>query len=106
MSSGRHHLPDRRRQGRQDGVADPEQLRGVRRGSVRTAWVSAQNRGELFSLEKGHPNAYAPGKRPFHTIIPAFVTKDGRALSELRRDGRCQQPQGQVQILINLIDFG
>ena len=47
-----------------------------------------QDRGELFDLEPGQANSYAPGKRPFHTIIPAFVTKDGKPFLALRRDGR------------------
>jgi len=65
-----------------------------------------QDRGELFSLDPEHPNAYEPGKRPFHTIIPAFVKKDGEPYMTLGLMGGGMQPQGHVQILINLVDFG
>lgn len=65
-----------------------------------------QDRGEQFVLKKGHPNSFAPGKRPFHTIIPAFVTKDGKPWLSYGVMGGAMQPQGHAQIIINLVDFG
>ncbi|MGB0977950.1 MAG: gamma-glutamyltransferase [Croceimicrobium sp.] len=64
-----------------------------------------QDRGELFSLEEGHHNVYAPGKRPFHTIIPAFISKDGKPWVSFGLMGGAMQPQGHAQIVINLVDF-
>lgn len=65
-----------------------------------------QDRGELFDLRPGHANTYAPGKRPFHTIIPAFVTRNGEPYMSFGVMGGSMQPQGHVQILMNMIDFG
>ncbi len=67
---------------------------------------SLQDRGEMFDLEPGRMNSYAPGKRPFHTIIPAFVTKNGVPYLSFGVMGGATQPQGHVQILMNMIDFG
>ena len=64
-----------------------------------------QDRGELFSLEEGHYNVYEPKKRPFHTIIPAFITKEGEPYVSFGLMGGAMQPQGHAQIVINLIDF-
>ena len=64
-----------------------------------------QDRGELFSLDEEHFNVYAPGKRPFHTIIPAFITKDQKPFVSFGLMGGAMQPQGHAQVVINLVDF-
>ena len=64
-----------------------------------------QDRGELFSLDPDHANAYEPNKRPFHTIIPAFVTKDGEPILSFGVMGGAMQPQGHAQIVVNVVDF-
>lgn len=65
-----------------------------------------QDRAELFALDEDHANVVAPGKRPFHTIIPAFVMKDGKPLISFGLMGGAMQPQGHAQIIINMLDFG
>lgn len=65
-----------------------------------------QNRGESFNLQEGHANVYAPNKRPFHTIIPAFVTKNNKPYMSYGVMGGGTQPQMHAQIIVNMIDFG
>jgi gamma-glutamyltranspeptidase/glutathione hydrolase len=65
-----------------------------------------QDRGQLFSLKDGHPNIYAPGKRPFQTIIPGFATRDGAPWMSFGVMGGDMQPQGQTQIIVNRVDYG
>jgi gamma-glutamyltranspeptidase / glutathione hydrolase len=64
------------------------------------------NRGAFYELSENHINAFAPGKRPFHTIIPAFITKDGKPFMSFGLMGGDMQPQGHVQMVMNIIDFG
>ena len=65
-----------------------------------------QDRAELFALDADHANVVAGGKRPFHTIIPAFVMKDGKPLMSFGLMGGAMQPQGHAQIVVNMVDFG
>ena len=81
--------------------------RGMGSGMIPTGLgFMLQDRGELFSLEEGHANVFEPRKRPFHTIIPSFITKDGKPYISFGVMGGAMQPQGHAQIVVNLVDFG
>ncbi len=79
---------------------------GFGSGVVIPGWgISMQNRGHGFSLDAAHPNVVAPGKRPFHTIIPAFLSRAGQPLMSFGVMGGHMQPQGHVQAVVRMIDF-
>jgi gamma-glutamyltranspeptidase/glutathione hydrolase len=68
--------------------------------------VMLQNRGSGFTMEEGHPNRIAANKRPLHTIIPAFITRDGEPWLSFGVMGGSMQPQGHVQVMLNMVEFG
>jgi gamma-glutamyltranspeptidase/glutathione hydrolase len=79
---------------------------GFGSGVVVPGWgLSLQNRGHCFTLQADHPNVVAPGKRPFHTIIPAFVTRDGQPVMSYGVMGGNMQPQGHLQTLVRMLDY-
>jgi gamma-glutamyltranspeptidase / glutathione hydrolase len=75
-------------------------------GKGATLGFMFQDRGAQFTLDPAHANSWQPGKRPFHTIIPAFMTKDGKPLMSFGLMGGAMQPQGHAQIVVNMVDFG
>jgi len=103
----RHDLFERCGQGSELRFADSEQLRGIWIGiGAGELGFVLQNRGTLFALDPGHANTLEPHRRPFHTIIPAMVTKNGKPYFVFGVMGGDMQPQGHVEFLVNLLDFG
>ena len=79
-------------------------FKGFGSGVVAPGGIAFHNRGMSFSLKAGHPNQVAPGKRPFHTILPAFLTKNGRPTMAFGVMGGNMQPQGHIQVVMRFVD--
>ena len=104
--AGRHDLPHRGRRGGMMVSFIQSNYMGFGSGIVVPGYgVSLQNRGHGFTFDRSSDNLVGPGKRPFHTIIPAFLTKDGRPVMSFGVMGGDMQPQGHMQTLVRMLDY-